>query len=234
MAQLPPVHFDHISVKDSESGTLHHKFKFILHAVEIASKPVCSLSEEERIKWEATILKLKKNTYLFALTYIEASVLLELLKGFEKLAISFELDLQEQVSFIRTMNAELLKRFQDTRKKIENMEFDPDPMIYLLNYVDNVMKLFKISASVVEEMRDTMHEYYQEKENLLHERRTRILLPCGSSSCGPSATDYDLAMRNFALVQRTWSKLQNFKTQLDPSEGMRMLSLGDDSQQVTL
>ena len=46
MAQLPPVHFDHISVKDSESGTLHHKFKFILHAVEIASKPVCSLSEE--------------------------------------------------------------------------------------------------------------------------------------------------------------------------------------------
>jgi hypothetical protein len=61
--------------------------------------------------------------------YIEASVLLELLKGFEKLAISFELDLQEQVSFIRTMNADLLKRFQDTRKKIENMEFDPDPMV---------------------------------------------------------------------------------------------------------
>jgi len=71
------------------------------------------------------------NSYIWRLfpAYIEASVLLELLKGFEKLAISFELDLQEQVSFIRTMNAELLKRFQDTRKKIENMEFDPDPMV---------------------------------------------------------------------------------------------------------
>jgi hypothetical protein len=27
------------------------------------------------------------------------------------------------------MNAELLKRFQDTRKKIDTMEFDPDPMV---------------------------------------------------------------------------------------------------------
>ena len=54
----------------------------------------------------------------------------KLLQGFERLAASFqELNFDEQVGFMKTMDKDLRKRVEDTRRKIDNMELDPNPLV---------------------------------------------------------------------------------------------------------
>jgi hypothetical protein len=125
------------------------------------------------------------------------------------------------------MDKDLRQRFEDTRKKIENMELVPDPMvrIYSLNirsgmpltpclqtdlliYMVNAMKVFQTCTRVFEGMTTTLYEFRVERVKLFREWQNRLLLPCGSSSRAPSMSDYDFTLRKYVLMQRTWSKLQ--------------------------
>ncbi|KAE9380405.1 hypothetical protein N431DRAFT_498255 [Stipitochalara longipes BDJ] len=182
----------------SESDILDQKFNFFLDVSEAASNADDYLSEKERVVSIAAKLKLKHDV-------LEITGPMESLG---KLVSSFgELDLHEQVSFIRKMKTNHRKHFDETKKNIDNMELGPEPLINLLKYISNAAKLFKVCV---------------ENKKLLHERLNCVLLLCGSSSHRPLATDYDFTMQKLVLMQRTWSNYG-----LYPSEGMRLLSLGD-------
>jgi hypothetical protein len=160
--------------------------------------------------------------------FLEKAGAADLLQGFGRLAASFgELDLQKQVRFLKAMDKDLRQRFEDTRKKIDNMELVPDPMvrIYSLNipsgmpltpclqtdlllYMVNAMKVFQTCTRVFEGMTTTLYEFRVERVKLFREWQNRLLLPCGSSSRAPSMSDYDFTLRKYVLMQRTWSKLQ--------------------------
>ncbi|PMD54480.1 uncharacterized protein K444DRAFT_667186 [Hyaloscypha bicolor E] len=226
---ISPRAIDVVTADFSELELSDPRFRFFSDAIKATSDPGDSLSEEEKAALSATKLKLKHDASLLALDFLEKAGAADLLQGFGRLAASFgELDLQKQVSFLKAMDKDFRQRFEDTRKKIDNMELVPDPMTDLLLYMVNAMKVFQTCTRVFEGMTTTLYEFRVERVKLFREWQNRLLLPCGSSSRAPSMSDYDFTLRKYVLMQKTWSKLQKFKMELDPSEGMRLLGLANE------
>ena len=68
-----------------------------------------------------------------------------LLQKFETLASSFrELDLEEQVNFIKAMDKDIQKRFEDTRKKIDAMKVVSSPLVRICSLRISAGRVFNV------------------------------------------------------------------------------------------